>query len=236
MVNGVPKVTFPGPVWFLAEYDLTHIFPDTPKAAEIMYVVTRCCSIRPDRRPTLAELTSMLEALISDASPPNLAFDASALRREEILQVEYEQRHAMTRLFLTTIIGDFQSSVELLSDANPGSNWAESLLNAWRKVNDPLGSMIEQVAVHESDAVLMQLRKLQHHFIARFQPENLAGPLRLEVSFGQERSPIPLPLLSVEAADNGIVARITEWTAEPEIRPYTSTTIPEFIRRTIDAI
>ena len=228
MINGHPGVTFPGPVWFLPEYDLMLTCAGDVKTAEAMYIIGRCCSIRPEERPSLRDLIGMLKGLMSDESPTEFTIKANALKREQEREIEYAQRQAITRPFVTRIVSDFEQALIRLHETNPQSLLIQTWFDEWSRLENPNESLIQQVVIHESDAPLVNVLRRQQQFITRFYPEGMNGRLRFCASFGAAR-------LTVEAADTGLVARIEGLSPAPEVTPYATDAIPNFLVRAVDA-
>ena len=235
MINGVAHVTFPGPLWFLPEYDLTSICGGADRTAEAMYVVARCCGIRAKARPTLRELAAMLAALTSGASSPNLSIGASALISEQQQEIEYAQRQAIARPFVLRLTEDLERALTLLRDSNPNSLVLQAWLDEWNRIPNRSGSLAEQVVDHESDAPVMNVHRRQRLLFTRFYPEGMNGRLRFFASFGRTHEQHLSPRLTVEALEDGLLATVEGLSDIPEKAPYTASTLSEFLSRAIEA-
>jgi len=235
MINGVAHVTFPGPVWFLPEYDLTRICDNASRTAEAMYVIARCCAIRPETRPTLRELAAMLLALTSEASSPDFTIGANVLTSEQQQEIEYAQRRAVARPFVLRLTEDFERALSLLHQSNPGSLVLQTWVEEWKRLPGRVDALLEQVVHHESDAPVMNLHRRQRQLLTRFYPDGMQGRLRFFASYGPMHQQHLSPRLTVEALEDGLLATIEGFPSGPEKGPYTSSTLAEFFTRALEA-
>lgn len=235
MINGNPSATFPGPVWFLPEYDLTVICGEAQRTAEAMYVIAKCCSIVPDKRPSLSQLKTMLESMAADNDLPGASLGASALKREQEQEIAYQQRHAVARPFVLRLTEDLEQTLVQLQRSNPSSARFNAWLAEWKRINDRSTSLVEQVAINESDAPVLNVHRRQEELFTRFYPDGMNGPLRFYAAFGKMHQQHLSPRLTVEARDTGPVALVEGLADLPEIKDYTATTIIEFFMRAIEA-
>jgi hypothetical protein len=235
MINGVPHVTFPGPVWFLPEYDLTAICGDADRAAEAMYVVAKCCDIRPEARPTLREFAAMLATLASGVSSPVLSLGAHALINEQQQEIEYAQRRAVARPFVLQLTEDLGRALTSLQEHNPQSLLLQAWLEEWKRAASWRAALVEQVADQESDAPVLNVLRRQQVLFTRFYPEGMNGRLRFFAAFGPANTQHTSPRLTVEALDSGLSATIEGLSDAAETSRYTASTLREFLTRAIEA-
>lgn len=237
MINGNPNVTFPGPVWFLPEYDLTLICPECLRIAEAMYIIAKCCSIRPEARPSLEQLKRLLDNLASDNDLLDTSLGANALKREQELEIAYAQRQATARPFVLRLTADLEQALNQLHAANPDSPRLQAWLNEWNRIANRSDSLVDQVVVNESDAPVMNVHRRQEMLLTRFYPEGMSGgPLRFHASLGPMHQQHRSPQLTVESRDAGAVAVVELLSDVPETANYTSTTIIDFLSRAIDTL
>lgn len=234
MINGYPKVTFPGAVWFQPEYDLTSICPEGSKVAEAMYVIGKCCSIRPDNRLTLVQLLEMLANLASNEKKTDKRLKSEALKREQEQEIEYEQRFAIARSFVTRLVADFGGALEVLHSSYPESLRLDWWLNEWNRLPNRSDSLVKQVAVQESDAPLMNIHRRRELLNTRFFPEGMDGPLRFRVFLARRHGQEVILQLTVEARDSGLVAILQSPSTEPVTNAYDADTFADFLLQAIN--
>ena len=236
MINGEAHVTFPGPLWFLREYDLTSICRNADGAAEAMYVIAKCCSIRPEARPSLVDLAVMLKGLsLSGTLPTATKLGAGALIKEQQQEIEYAQRRAIAGPFVARLTDDLGRAVRLLHASNPDSLRLQAWLEEWDKYPDRSSSLVEQVVVHESDAPIMNVLRRQEILFTRFYPEGMNGGLRFFAALGPMNEYHCSPRLTIEALDTGILATVEGLSAAPEKSEYGLGTMVDFLSRAIEA-
>ena len=235
MINGEAHTTFPGPLWFLPEYDLSTICVGTEGAAEAMYIIARCCRIRPESRPTLREFLAMLESLVNRTPSTPSIIGAGALTNEQQREIEYAQRRAIARPFLLLLIDDLEGALTTLQESNPQSLLLDAWLTEWRRIPNRREQLLEQVVEHESDTPVMNFFKWQRMLFTRFYPVGMNGPLRFLASYGPAHEQHFIPRLTVEALDDGIVALVEGLSDAAERMPYSSTTLVGFLARAIAA-
>lgn len=235
MINGEPHVTFPGPLWFLREYDLTRTCEGAENAAEAMYVIAKCCSIRADARPTLREFSQMLKGLADETPMRAMTLGANALTNEQQQEIEYAQRQAVARPFVLRIVDDLERALVLLQEGSPDSLTLAAWLAEWRRITTRREQLLEQVVEHESDAPVMNLHRRQRMLNTRFFPEGMNGPLRFVASYGMLNEQHLSPQLTVEALDSGLVAVIERLTEDMQRLPYTAEALRDFLAKAIAA-
>lgn len=234
MINGEPGTTFPGPVWYLREYDLASICLDNADVSQAMYIIGRCCSVRTDARPTLAGLAEMLQALIERRPSQAMSLGPRALTREQQEEIEYDQRRAIARPFVVTLTEDFGQALLALATGTPESLTFKAWLTAWQQFTGRTEMMIEQVVEHESDAPVLNVHRRQKMLYSRFYPESQGG-LRFFAAFGPMHEYNSSPRLTVRALDGGMIATVEGLSAGAEEGQYTNSTLVDFLARAVDA-
>ena len=234
MINGEPGTTFPGPVWYLPEYDLASICSDDDGVGRAMYIIGKCCSVRPGARPTLSELADMLRALIERRPSEAMSLGPRALAREQQEEIEFDQRRAIARPFVTTITADFSSALIALAEGTPDSLTFQAWLAEWQRTGDRTASLVAQVAERESDAPVLNVHRRQKMLFTRFYPDSQGG-LRFFAAFGPMHAEHRSPRLTVRALDGGMIMTVEGLTTDAEVSQYTSSTLVAFLARAVDA-
>ncbi len=234
MINGEPGTTFPGPVWYLPEYDLASICSDDDGVSQAMYIVGKCCSVRPGARPTLSELAEMLRALIERKPSEAMSLGPRALTREQQEEIEFDQRRAIARPFVTTITADFGNALVALAEGTPASLTFQAWLEQWQGTGDRTASLVAQVAEQESDAPVLNVHRRQKMLFTRFYPDSQGG-LRFFAAFGRMHEENRSPRLTVRALDGGMIVTVEGLATDAEVSQYTSSTLVDFLARAVDA-
>jgi serine/threonine protein kinase len=206
MLNGERHVVFPGPVWFTDEFDLSRKFPGVPKIHHAMVVIARACEIRPEKRPTLEQLSNDLSALAASSTGGSAVNEeesiASMLRAEAMREVSYQQRRAFAKQFVLAIHGDFAQCIRELCSRVPQS----AVFNAWLK-NNVVGldahGLVSQVADLESDAphVIVFYRKTLLN--TRFLPATGDEPIRFTIKVEDQTGQVGRSELTIYGRESG---------------------------------
>lgn len=206
MLNGERHVVFPGPVWFLEEFDLARKFATTPKIHHAMIAIAQACEIRPERRPTLAQFSEILRGLVTSSIgdvPVSDELTAAMLRAEALREIAYQQRRSFASQFVRAIHADFLRSIEALCDRTPQS----ALFNAWlieyQRAGQKEPALVAQVADHESDAPLVNVFYRKTILNTRFFPANAAEPIRFVVQVVDQTNQVPTSILTISGTDGG---------------------------------
>lgn len=182
MVNGQRHVVFPGPVWFLDEFDLTRKFPAIPRIHHTMVLIAQTCHIRPELRPTLAQLATNLRKLTltitGGFSLNDNELNAAMLRKEAQRDIEYQQRRALATQFVRAIHTDFFRAIDGLHKALPQSALFCEWLNETQIRGQSQQALINQVVEHESDAHVLNVFFQKTLLNTRFFPANPKTPIR----------------------------------------------------------
>jgi serine/threonine protein kinase len=201
MVNGQQHVVFPGPLWFLDEFDLTRKFPAIPSIHQAMVVVAQACNIRPEQRPTLAQFATNLRNLIhSVAKGTSLKDDESnsvMLRNEARREIEYQQRRAFAAHFVCAIHADFLRAINALHSGLPESSLFREWLNETQKRGQSQQALVNQVAEHESDAPVSNVFFQKTLLNTRFFPANGTTPIRFVARVEDQTGRVASPELTV---------------------------------------
>jgi len=191
MVNGKRGVTFPGPVWFTPEYNLSRIFPGVPGISHAMLIVARACSIDPEARPSLTELATMLASLDTLDSKTPMADDDARVRQLEAeakIAAEFAQQSARVAAFVRHFHEELHQSLARLHEDNPDSRLFDAWNNRARKTPQTADALVQQVAVGASDAPVVNERVWQFSFTSRFFPAKRRQTAKLNVRFEDETS------------------------------------------------
>lgn len=210
MVNGERHVVFPGPVWFLEEFDLARTFPSAPKIHHAMVVVARACDIRPTQRPTLVQFAESLRILIATSTGATSLNEeertAALLRSEALRETAYQQRRAFAAQFVCAIHADFLRAIEALHRAVPAS----ALFTEWSTETAKRGqsqqALVNQVAEHESDASVSNVFFRKTLLNTRFFPTNGAAPVKFVARLEDQTGQVPPSELTVSGTDEGLRA------------------------------
>lgn len=182
MVNGQRHVVFPGPVWFLEEFDLARKFPTTPKIHHAMVLIAQACDIRPHQRPTLAQFSMTLRHLILPITENSLSNDdelnSAMLRNEAKREIEYQQRRAFAAQFVCAIHAEFLQAIGELHNGLPQSAIFREWFQETQKRGQSQQALVNQVAEHESDAHVSNVFFQKVLLNTRFFPANGATPIR----------------------------------------------------------
>lgn len=188
MINGQKGEFFPGPVWYTDEFDLARRFPDSDGIEHAMLVIGQAASVDPARRPSLTEFGQMLRSLSEDTAPVT-STDArrlSILRGEQVREVAYDQRRAFTAKFVRALHGDLHDALKHLAESIPESQ----LFAAWYReattTPQTADAVESQVAVQESDATVVVVRRWRLLFYSRFYPGGDSMPASFVVHLGSE--------------------------------------------------
>jgi hypothetical protein len=186
MVNGQRHVVFPGPLWFLDEFDLAMKFPGVPKIHHTMVIIAQTCHIRSEARPTLDQLAANLRELTLSINKeviltePDL--NARILQKEAQRDIEYQQRRAFAAKFVSAIHADLLSAIESLHRKLPQSSLFREWLNDSRVRGQTQEALINQVANQESDATVTFTFYQKTFLNTRIYPADANGPIRFVAS------------------------------------------------------
>lgn len=203
MINGEPGVVFPGPIWFEPEYDLGRVHPSHPRIHHAMLAVSRAVAINPAQRPSMRQLAEILGNLSVQPSNEGEATIA-LLRAQSVIEVEYEQRRAATAAFVRALHRDLHEAIADLATSNPEfllwSDWHREATRASQTAN----ALVEQVAVHESDAPVVNSRFRRIYLNTRFHPPTVGSPVLFTVRIGSELERARTSSLTVKNHDDGV--------------------------------
>ena len=230
MINGELGVVFPGPVWFTDEYDLGRIFPDRPGIHHAMVLISKAAAVKPDARPSLQSLADMFRALAAaSTTAEGEGAAAELLRAEALIEGEHAQRVASSTAFIRAIYSDLIKAIEDLRGVNPDLRmWQEWEVEA-RRSPQKADALVQQVAVHESDAPVVIVRFRRYMFVTRFYPPVAGKPTWFFARFTSEDDTSKHTEMIVENDRTGIKFRVE--TAEGVIGSgdYTSSTMRGFL-------
>lgn len=185
-INGERDVVFPGPIWFEPEYDLARIYPSEPRAHHAMLVISKAATINPERRPTTKLLAEMLSNLAVQPLLREIETMIDLERAQSLIEVEYEQRRAAAAAFVRALHRDLHQSIRDLATSRPEILfWADWLQEATR-TPQTADALVEQVAVHESDAPVVNSRFRRMYLHTRFYPPAPGSLLRFVANVGSE--------------------------------------------------
>ena len=230
MINGEAGVVFPGPVWFGKEYDLGSIYPESPKIHHAMLLIAKAAAVDPSKRPKLKQFADMLRAL-GETSPITSPNDASAemLRAEALIEIEYEQRRAATATFVRAVHKDLLQAIAALRSANADLQmWREWEYES-RRTPQKVEALVQQVAEHESDAPVVNVRSRRRSFTTRFYPATEKAPASFRASLRSEDDPDQVSTLDVTNDMSGLRYDVKYPGAVTMSGPYDSLTLKEFL-------
>ncbi|POD70442.1 hypothetical protein BKM17_23890 [Pseudomonas syringae group genomosp. 3] len=186
MVNGHRHVVFPGPVWFLDEFNLAALFPKVPKIHHAMVLIAQACNIRSEERPTLKQFAINLQQLLTPVTgETSLNNDESIsvmLRKEAQREVEYQQRRAFAAQFVCAMHTDFLNAIEDLHSGLPGSSLFREWFRETRRLGQTQKDLVFQVAEHESDAHISNVVFQKTFLQTRFFPADGVRSIRFVIS------------------------------------------------------
>ncbi len=187
MINGEPGVVFPGPIWFGQEYDLGRIHPSHPSIHHAMLAVSSSVAINPAQRPSMQQLAVILDNLSKQLPASNESEAIIALlRAQSVIEIEYEQRRAATAAFVRALHHDLHQSIADLATSSPEfllwSDWHREAKRTRQTADAP----VEQVAVQESDAPVVNSRFRRIYLTTRFHPSAVESPLRFTAQVGSD--------------------------------------------------
>jgi serine/threonine protein kinase len=236
MVNGQRHVVFPGPVWFLEEFDLARKFPETPKIHHAMVVIAQACDIRAERRPTLAQFAVNLRDLVAAStgafSMNDDELNEAMLRAEALREIAYQQRRAFATRFVCALHDDFLQSLEILHNAFPRS----ALFKEWREETERRSqlqtqqTLVAQVADHESDVPVSNVFFRKILLFTRFYPANGTTPIRFVARVEDQTGQVPPSELTVLGTSEGIKASHRYSNGPSGSEPYRASALSNFLK------
>lgn len=235
MVNGQRHVVFPGPVWFLEEFDLAIQFPAVPKIHHSMVLIAQTCNIRPDERPTLLQFAANLRRLISPTvGEPLLNNDESTsamLRKEALREIEYQQRRAFAAQFVCAIHADFLQAVDKMHKNLPESALFREWLHETQRGGQSQQALVKQVAEQESDASVSNVFFQKTVLITRFFPANGTTPIRFVARIEDQTGRVASSELTI-LGDAGGVRAVSHYSdGEKVSEPHQSNLMVDFLRK-----
>ncbi|SEJ57215.1 Serine/threonine protein kinase [Azotobacter beijerinckii] len=235
MVNGQRHVVFPGPVWFQEEFDLTRQFPTVPKIHHAMVLIAQTCNIRPEKRPTLAQLVENLRHLILPATgKPSLNDDeltSAMLRKEAQREIEYQQRRAFAAQFVFAIHADFLQAIDRLHNDLPQSALFREWFNETQKCGQSQQALVNQVAEHESDAPVSNVFFQKTLLNTRFFPGSGTTPIRFVARIEDLTCRAAASELTIFGNAEGTRADSRYSDGDTVSEPYQSNLVIEFLRK-----
>jgi serine/threonine protein kinase len=233
MVKGQRHMVFPGPVWFLNEYDLAREFPDVQGIHHTMVLIAQACHVRPELRPTLAQLETNLRSL-SLAGTGELVLagnelNADILRKEAQRDVEYQQRRAFSAKFVCAIHADFLRAIDGLHNLLPQSALFREWLHETRRRGQSQEALVNQVAERESDAPVSNVFFQKTILITRFFPADAKAPIRFTVRVVDQTERVAASELTVLGNSGETRADILYSDGQTYCEPYRSGCIMEFL-------
>ncbi|MDR6982149.1 serine/threonine protein kinase [Rheinheimera pacifica] len=233
MVNGQRHVVFPGPVWFLNEFDLARDFPDVPGIHHAMVLIAQTCHIRPELRPTLAQLATNLRELsfagTGELSLADKELNAAMLRKEAQRDIEYQQRRAFAAKFVCSIHADFLRAIDGLHNELPQLALFREWLNETRRCGQSQEALVEQVAEHESDAHVSNVFYQKTILNTRFFPADPKAPIRFVACVIDQTDRASASELTVLGNSGEIRADLRYSDGQTLCEPYRSDVIMEFL-------
>lgn len=212
MVNGQRHVVFPGPVWFLEEFDLAIKFPTMPKIYQVMVLIAQACNIQPEKRPTLSQFATSLRRLIlppmGDTSLNEDELNAAMLRNEALREVEYQQRRAFATQFVCAIHADFISAINELHISLPESKLYSEWFNKTKEFGQSQSALIEQVAKNESDAPVSNVFFHKTILNTRFFPTDGTNPIIFVARVEDQTNRVTSSVLSISGNHQNIQAEV----------------------------
>lgn len=233
MVNGQRHVVFPGPIWFLNEFDLARDFPDVPGIHHTMVLIAQTSHIRPELRPTLAQLaTSLRELSLVGTGELSLAdneLNASILRKEAQRDIEYQQRRAFAAKFVCAIHADFLRAIDGLYNVLPKSALFREWLNETRSCGQSQEALVDQVAERESDAPVSNVFYQKTLLNTRFFPADAKAPIRFVARVIDQTDRVAESELVVLGNSGETRAELRYSDGQTFYEPYRSDVIMEFL-------
>lgn len=229
MINGEPGVVFPGPIWFEPEYDLGRVHPSHPRIHHAMLAVSRAAAINPAQRPSMRQLAEILGNLSMQPSNEGEATIA-LLRAQSVIEVEYEQRRAATATFVRALHRDLHEAIADLAASSPEFLlWSDWHREATRTPQTG-DALVEQVAVHESDAPVVNSRFRRIYLTTRFHPPTVGSPVQFTVRIGSELERTRTSSLAAKNREDGVWCEQQVGEEEPvSSRSYTPSLLKEFL-------
>ncbi len=235
MINGERHVVFPGPVWFLDEFDLENRYPNASRINQAMIVIAQACDIRPDRRPSLVQIAENLRWLISLEAGEGSLIDndltAAMLRKEAQREIEYQQRRAFAAQFVSAIHADFLTAINALHSRLPESTLFREWFNTTHRLGQPRQALVDQVAVLESDAPVSNVRFQKTSLITRFFPADAKTPIYFIAQVEDENDRVPASKLTVLGYPEGVRVKILYSDGNIVDEPYQSSVLVDFFAR-----
>ncbi|WP_348249264.1 protein kinase [Leptolyngbya sp. GB1-A1] len=235
MVNGQRHVVFPGPVWFLDEFDLTRKFPAIPRIHHTMVLIAQTSHIRPEVRPTLAQLATNFRKLTltetGEFSLNDNELNAAMLRKEAQRDIEYQQRQAFAAQFVCAIHADFLQAIDGLHNALPQSALFREWLNETQIRGQSQQALINQVAEHESDAPVSNVFFQKTLLNTRFFPANANTPIRFVARVEDQTARVASSELTVLGNSDETRADFRYSDGQNSSEPYRSDLIFEFLMK-----
>lgn len=235
MINGQRHVVFPGPVWFLEEFDLARKFPAAPKIYQVMVIVAQACTIQPEKRPTLSQFASSLQRLIlppmGDTSLNQDESNAAMLRNEALREIEYQQRQAFATQFICAIHADFISAINELYLSLPESKLYNEWLNKTQEFGQSQPALIEQVAKYESDAPVSNVFFRKTLLNTRFFPSDSKNPIRFVARIEDQTSRVPSSVLTISGTPQNMQAEVHFSNGQTEKMLYQRNLIFDFLMK-----
>jgi len=235
MVNGERHVVFPGPVWFLDEFDLTRQFPAIPRIHHTMVLIAQTCHIRPELRPTLAQLATNLRKIkmtvTGGSSLNDNELNADMLRKEAQRDIEYLQRRAFAAQFVCAIHADFLRAISGLHNALPQSALFHEWVNETQIRGQSQQALINQVAEHESDAPVSNVFVKKTLLNTRFFPADANTPIRFVARVEDQTGRVASSELTVLGNSEETLADFRYSDGQNSSEPYRSDLIFEFLMK-----
>lgn len=235
MVNGQRHVVFPGPVWFLEDFDLTIKFPRASKIHHTMVLIAQTCQIRPEQRPTLEQFATNLRKLITlpteDVALNDDELNSVMLRKEAQREIEYHQRRAFAAQFVSAIHVDFLKAIEGLHSDLPESTLFREWLQETQRRGQSQHALVNQVAEHESDAPVSNVFFQKTLLNTRFWPANNTTPIRFVARVEDLSGRVNSSELTISGNPAGTTADFRYLDGDTTSEIYQSDLILKFLKR-----
>lgn len=238
LINGMRGVVFPYTLWYLDEYDLVELFPDAQGIRQAQLAIAGAVQAKPEDRPTLNQFAETLRSLATNVSADSIETgkEIEMLSAEAKLDIEYQQRKSLTESFVRCLYVDFRNALSKLYNSMPRSEIVREWINEAERCPQNEAALVEQVAVLESDAPVVNVMFKRIWLISRFHPVLPSQPANFSLSLTNRNIGIG-STLTVFADPTGLSA---SWRYPGDdgdsTGPYNSDLLNEFLTQTISKV
>lgn len=187
-------------------------------------------AINPAQRPSMKQLAEILCNLsVQQASSNESEAMIALLRAQSVIVVEYEQRRAATAAFVRALHRDLHESVaDLVASSPEFLLWSDWHREATR-TPQTADALVQQVAVRESDAPVVNSRFRRIYLNTRFYPPAVGSPVRFTVRIGSELESTRTSSLAVANHKDGVWCEQEIGGGSASSGRYTPSLLKEFL-------